>query len=81
MPECNDGVGFSICAEAWLGGRKPPLIMENSGLRVALGYIARISPGTVGPVKLHGPLSVGTLRPAALPKSLLDRSLRLCSTP
>ena len=42
---CNEGVGFSVCAGAWLGGKKPVLIMENSGLRVAAEYIARISLG------------------------------------
>jgi sulfopyruvate decarboxylase subunit alpha len=43
VPVCNEGVGFSVCAGAWLGGRKTALIMENSGLRVAAEYIARIS--------------------------------------
>ncbi len=51
-PVCNEGVGFSICAGAWLGGKKPALIMENSGLRVASEYIARISLGTGVPVVL-----------------------------
>jgi sulfopyruvate decarboxylase subunit alpha len=49
VPVCNEGVGFSVCAGAWLGGRKPVLIMENSGLRVAAEYI---SPGTGVPVTL-----------------------------
>jgi sulfopyruvate decarboxylase subunit alpha len=52
VPVCNEGVGFSVCAGAWLGGRKPVLIMENSGLRVAAEYIARISLGTGVPVTL-----------------------------
>ena len=52
VPVCNEGVGFSICAGAWLGGRKPALIMENSGIRVASEYIARISLGTGVPVTL-----------------------------
>lgn len=43
VPVCNEGVGFSLCAGAWLGGKKTALIMENSGLRVATEYIARIS--------------------------------------
>ncbi len=51
-PVCNEGVGFSVCAGAWLGGKKPALIMENSGLRVASEYIARISLGTGVPVTL-----------------------------
>lgn len=52
VPVGNEGVGFSICAGAWLGGRKPALVMENSGLRVASEYIARISLGTGVPVTL-----------------------------
>ena len=52
VPVCNEGVGFSVCAGAWLGGRKPALIMENSGLRVASEYIARIALGTGVPVVL-----------------------------
>jgi sulfopyruvate decarboxylase subunit alpha len=52
VPVCNEGVGFSVCAGAWLGGRKSALIMENSGLRVASEYIARISLGAGVPVVL-----------------------------
>ena len=52
VPVCNEGVGFSMCAGAWLGGRKTALLMENSGLRVAAEYIARISLGTGIPVLL-----------------------------
>jgi len=52
VPVCNEGVGFSVCAGAWMGGRRPVLIMENSGLRVASEYIARISLGTGVPVLL-----------------------------
>jgi sulfopyruvate decarboxylase subunit alpha len=52
VPVCNEGVGFSVCAGAWLGGRKTALIMENSGLRVAAEYIARISLGCGIPVVL-----------------------------
>ena len=51
-PVCNEGVGFSMCAGAWLGGSKSALIMENSGLRVASEYIARISLGAGVPVTL-----------------------------
>lgn len=50
VPVCNEGVGFSVCAGAWLGGKKTALVMENSGLRVASEYIARISLGTGVPV-------------------------------
>lgn len=52
VPVCNEGVGFSVCAGAWLGGRKTALVMENSGLRVAAEYIARISLGCGVPVLL-----------------------------
>jgi sulfopyruvate decarboxylase subunit alpha len=43
VPVCNEGVGFSICAGAWFGGKKPALIMESSGLRVAAESIARLN--------------------------------------
>jgi len=52
VPVCNEGVGFSLCAGAWLGGKKTALIMENSGLRVAAENVARISLGTGVPVLL-----------------------------
>lgn len=52
VPVCNEGVGFSVCAGAWLGGKKSALVMENSGLRVAAEYIARISLGCGVPVVL-----------------------------
>ncbi len=42
----NEGVGFSICAGAWLGGMKSALVMESSGLRVACEYIARYCLGS-----------------------------------
>ena len=51
-PACNEGVAFSMCAGAWLGGMKSALIMENSGIRVAAEYIARISLGTGVPVTM-----------------------------
>ena len=38
----QEGLGVSICAGAWLGGKTPMLIMENSGLRTAAETIARI---------------------------------------
>jgi sulfopyruvate decarboxylase subunit alpha len=52
VPVCSESVGFSICAGAWLGGRKVALSMENSGLRVASEQIARISLGCGIPVVL-----------------------------
>jgi sulfopyruvate decarboxylase subunit alpha len=38
----NEGEGAGICAGAWMGGRKPLLLMENSGLRVASETLARL---------------------------------------
>jgi sulfopyruvate decarboxylase subunit alpha len=38
----HEGLGVSICAGAWLGGKTPVLIMENSGLRTSAETIARI---------------------------------------
>jgi sulfopyruvate decarboxylase subunit alpha len=54
VPVCNEGVGFSICAGAWLGGKKPALIMENSGLRVAAEPIARLNMHAGGGGGYHG---------------------------
>jgi sulfopyruvate decarboxylase subunit alpha len=38
----HEGIGVSICAGAWLGGKTPMLVMENSGLRTSAETIARI---------------------------------------
>lgn len=38
----HEGIGVSICVGAWLGGKIPAILMENSGLRVASETIARI---------------------------------------
>ena len=38
----QEGLGVSICAGAWLGGKTPMLIMENSGLRTSAETISRI---------------------------------------
>jgi sulfopyruvate decarboxylase subunit alpha len=38
----QEGLGVSICAGAWLGGKTPLLVMENSGLRTAAETVARI---------------------------------------
>ena len=32
VPVANEGDGIAICGGAWLGGKKPAMIMENSGL-------------------------------------------------
>jgi len=58
VPVCNEGVGFSTCAGAWLGGKKPALLMENSGLRVAAEPIARLNMHGGGGGGYHG---IGTL--------------------
>ncbi len=39
----NEGEGAGICAGAWMGGKKPILLMENSGLRVASETLARLA--------------------------------------
>lgn len=41
----NEGECVSICAGAWLGGRRAVTIMENSGLRVAAEPLARLGMG------------------------------------
>mgnify|MGYP002395920551 FL=1 len=38
----HEGIGVAICAGAWLGGKTPMLVMENSGLRTSAETIARI---------------------------------------
>lgn len=52
VPVTNEGEGASIAAGAWLGGKKPVLMMENSGLRVASDALARLSIGIGIPVLL-----------------------------
>jgi sulfopyruvate decarboxylase subunit alpha len=42
LPVTNEGEGAGICAGAWMGGKKPILLMENSGLRVASETLARL---------------------------------------
>lgn len=38
----NEGEGASIAAGAWLGGKKPILIMENSGIRTSVEALSRL---------------------------------------
>ena len=38
VPVCNESDGVVICAGAWLGGKKPALLIENTG--VVLGAYA-----------------------------------------
>jgi len=37
----NEGDGVAICGGAWLGGKKPAMIMENSGLFLSSYALAR----------------------------------------
>lgn len=39
----NEGEGLAICSGAWLTGRRAALIMENSGLLVAMHQLETIS--------------------------------------
>lgn len=52
MPCTNEGEGAALCAGAWLGGMKPALLMENSGLRAASESIARLGMGFGIPLTL-----------------------------
>lgn len=38
----NECTGLCMCAGAWLGGKKPAMIMENTGLLVSAYGIARL---------------------------------------
>ena len=37
----NESVGMCLAAGAWLGGRKPVMLMENTGLFVAMNALTR----------------------------------------
>jgi sulfopyruvate decarboxylase subunit alpha len=52
VPVGNEGVGFSLCAGAWLGGAVPALLTESSGVRVAAEWLARTGMGAGIPVRL-----------------------------
>ncbi len=39
----NEGEGVAICAGAWLAGKRPALIMENSGLSMVTYPVIRIN--------------------------------------
>ncbi|HEY7067417.1 MAG TPA: sulfopyruvate decarboxylase [Chloroflexota bacterium] len=43
VPVTNEGEGLAICSGAWLTGRRAALIMENSGLLVAMHQLETIS--------------------------------------
>jgi sulfopyruvate decarboxylase subunit alpha len=51
----NEGEGASICAGAWLGGKRSVLIMEDSGLRVASESLARLGLSSGVPVTMLMP--------------------------
>ena len=51
----NEGECAAICAGAWLGGRRPAAIFENSGLRVAAEPLARLGIGHGIPVLMLMP--------------------------
>ncbi len=51
----NEGECASICAGAWLGGRRAAAIFENSGLRVAAEPLARLGMGHGIPVLMIMP--------------------------
>jgi len=38
----NEAIGLSMCAGAWLGGKKPAMLMENSGLLLSAYAITRL---------------------------------------
>ncbi len=39
----NEGEGVAICAGAWLGGKRPALLMENSGLLLSAYQLMRLN--------------------------------------
>lgn len=54
MPVCNEGIGVSACVGAWFGGKKPVMIMENSGFRTGAEALARLNIGSGGGGGHHG---------------------------
>ena len=48
VPVTNEMEGVAVAAGAWLGGKKPIMVMENSGLRVASEGLARLGAGYYG---------------------------------
>ncbi|MEE8448921.1 MAG: sulfopyruvate decarboxylase [Thermodesulfobacteriota bacterium] len=47
VPVCNEGDGIAICGGAWLGGKRPVMLMENCGLSLG-AYALRRSAITFG---------------------------------
>ena len=46
----NEGEGAAICGGIWLSGKRPVLVMENSGLRASIEPLARMGMGAGIPV-------------------------------
>ncbi len=43
VPVVNESQGIAVCAGAWLGGKKPAMVMEGSGLLVSAEVLMRLS--------------------------------------
>lgn len=43
LPVANEGDGIGACGGAWLGGKRPAIIMENAGLFLATYALMRSS--------------------------------------
>ncbi|MEE8448673.1 MAG: sulfopyruvate decarboxylase [Thermodesulfobacteriota bacterium] len=43
VPVANEGDGIAACGGAWLGGKRPAMIMENAGLFLATYALMRSS--------------------------------------
>ncbi len=46
----NEGEGVAICAGAWLAGKRPALLMENSGLLLSAYQLMRLNAANEVPV-------------------------------
>lgn len=44
VPVVNERSGVCVCAGAWLGGKKPAMLMEASGLLMATEALTRLRP-------------------------------------
>ncbi len=43
VPVVHESQGISVCAGAWLGGKKPAMVMESSGLLASAEVLMRLS--------------------------------------
>ncbi|MBI3092137.1 MAG: hypothetical protein HYY96_15865 [Candidatus Tectomicrobia bacterium] len=43
VPVVNEAVGVAACAGAWLGGKRPVMLTEASGMMVACDALSRLS--------------------------------------